>query len=307
MCDCIAFLSYVETGAAAVLYKKGQVEPVKSVQKYIGPAREHNTYEAEAVGGILAMWLIKSTPEISRKTVSFYIDNQSLIHSLHRPKATSGQHLVKNLLSEAKKVNARLRIRWISGHTNVPGNEKADELAGEAAEGRSSRQEDLPPKLRFQIPISASATKQDYHSTLMRKWKTMWTQSPRMTRFSEQIDKDFPFTKYRKLQNGLTREQASVVIQIRCGHIPLNVYLHRIGKTASQICQKCNNGEEGVPETVKHFVFECPAYTEKRRIMENVTGTGQTDLKAIMNDLKKLKALTAYINQTRRFTQQELP
>ena len=73
------------------------------------------------------------------------------------------------------------------------------------------------------------------------------------------------------------------------------------------MCQKCNQGEEGVPETVKHFVFECPTYTENRRVMENVTGRGQTDLKEIMMDLKKLRALTAYINQTKRFKQQELP
>jgi ribonuclease HI len=296
-----------ETGAAAVLYNKGQTEPVKSTQKYIGPAQEHNTYKAEVVGAILAMWLIKSTPETSGKTVSLYTDNQSLIHSMHRPRATSGQHLVKNLISEAKKVNARLQIKWISGHSNVPGNEKADELAGEAAGGRSSRQEDLPPKLRFQIPMSASATKQEYHSSLLRKWKAMWTQFPRRTKFSEQIDEDFLFTKYRKLRNGLTREQASIVMQIRCRHIPLNAYLHRIEKSASRMCQKCNQGEEGVPETVKHFVFECPTYTENRRVMENVTGRGQTDLKEIMTDLKKLKALTAYINQTKRFKQQELP
>jgi ribonuclease HI len=296
-----------KTGAAAVLYRKGQAEPLKTIQKYIGPAREHNTFEAEAVGGILAMWLLKSTPETYGKTVSFYTDNQSLIQSLHSPKATSGQHLVKNLVKEAKEVNARLQIRWISGHSNVSGNEKADELAGKAAEGRSSRQEDLPPKLQPQIPTSASAMKQDYHRTLMRRWKEMWTKSPRMLRFSEQINEDFLFMKYHKLRNGLTREQASVVMQIRCGHIPLNAYLHRIGKTASRTCQECTNREDGVPETVKHFIFECPAYTEKWHIMERVTGTRQDDLRTIMKDLKKLKALTAYVNQTGRLKRQELP
>jgi ribonuclease HI len=134
-------------GETGVLYRKGQADLLKTIQKYIGPAREHNTFEAEAVGGILAMWLLKSTPKTYGKTVSFYTDNQSLIQSLHSPKATSGQPLVKNLAREAKEVNARLQIRWISGHSNVPGNEKADKLAGKAAEGRSSRQENLPPKL----------------------------------------------------------------------------------------------------------------------------------------------------------------
>jgi ribonuclease HI len=290
-----------ETGAAAVLYRKGCNSPLKSFQKYIGPVQKHNTFEAEAIGGILAMWLLKCTPETHGKMVSFYTDNQSLIRSLHRPKATSGQHLVKNLIDAAKEVNGRLKIRWISGHSNVPGNKKADELAGKAAEGNSSRQRDLLAKLQVPIPSSASAVKQSYHEHLLDKWKDIWAESPRKPRFTEEIDDNFPFNKYRKLHNGLTRGQASIIMQVRCGHIPLNAYLHRIGKSETRTCQNCSNGQDEAPETVKHFIFECPAYTEQRRTMEHAIGEEHNNLKGIMQDVKKMKALTAYINQTGRF------
>jgi hypothetical protein len=62
-------------GAAAVLYRKGRYTPMDSLKFYIGPMTKHNTYEAETIGAILAMWLLKTRPEIISKKVSLYIDN----------------------------------------------------------------------------------------------------------------------------------------------------------------------------------------------------------------------------------------
>src|ERR1700678_2742876 len=42
-------------GAAAVLYKKGKVGPLKTLKMFIGASEEHNVYEAEAVGVVLAL------------------------------------------------------------------------------------------------------------------------------------------------------------------------------------------------------------------------------------------------------------
>ena len=47
-----------EVGAAAVMYKKGRLTPIDQRQCYIGPRKEHNTYEAEDIGGILGTWLL---------------------------------------------------------------------------------------------------------------------------------------------------------------------------------------------------------------------------------------------------------
>jgi hypothetical protein len=39
-------------GAAAILYKKDFIRPVKEVQVHLGSKSKHNTYEAEATGVI---------------------------------------------------------------------------------------------------------------------------------------------------------------------------------------------------------------------------------------------------------------
>jgi len=43
---------------AALIVKKGNPRPTKIIKVYIGSSTEHNSYEAEVVGGILDLWLI---------------------------------------------------------------------------------------------------------------------------------------------------------------------------------------------------------------------------------------------------------
>jgi RecB family endonuclease NucS len=49
------------------MYKKGALMPVSQLKAYLGPSTEHNNYEAEVVGGILAMWIITNNPDTHRK------------------------------------------------------------------------------------------------------------------------------------------------------------------------------------------------------------------------------------------------
>jgi len=289
-------------GAAAVLYKKGQARPVNQLKAYLGPMTKHNTYEGEAVGGILALWLIHVTIETVLKTISLYVDNQAFIKASVKPKATPGQYLIRDFADEANAVGPRLSVRWISSHDDVTGNERADKLAKEAAAGRASRRIDLPPLLRRTLPTSASAKNQDHMEHLKKDWNTLWLNSPRRSRINR-IDSSFPFSKYRKRQNELSREQASLLMQVRSGHFPLNVFLFRIGKSDTKQCQACQlqPDEEAPPETLNHFLFECEAYTAQRTTLARIIGRENLNLKAIMQHTKSMKALVHYIKKTRRF------
>ncbi|KIJ90820.1 hypothetical protein K443DRAFT_40860, partial [Laccaria amethystina LaAM-08-1] len=46
-------------GAAAVLYRKGITEPVKTLRFHLGSLKKHTTYEGETVGSILAVWMLQ--------------------------------------------------------------------------------------------------------------------------------------------------------------------------------------------------------------------------------------------------------
>ena len=90
-------------------------------------------------------------------------------------------------------INPNLTINWILSHSNVKGNEEADQLAKKAAEGRSSTAITLPHPLRSPLPKSTSAVKQAFHATLHKTWLEKWGHSPRMVRLTQTGD-----VKYEK-------------------------------------------------------------------------------------------------------------
>ena len=102
---------------------------MKEIQAYLGPKTKHNTYEAEATGAILAIWIIRNTIETIEKSVSLYIDNQAIIMALAGNGHSSGQHLICAIKTEAGGLPCNITFRWILSHREVKGNEAADKLA----------------------------------------------------------------------------------------------------------------------------------------------------------------------------------
>ena len=288
-------------GAAAVLYRKGQVRPVGDRTKHLGSRLRHINQEGEMVGILLAVWLIHSTPGTAGKRVTIYTDSRTVLQGVDRPNATAGQYLLREIRRAVNGSLAKITLRWISSHSGVKGNEKADRLAKEAAAGRSSLKDELPPLLRTKLLISAAAAKQAYVDKLKARWKEEWSTSPRRAR-TERFDADFPFNKYRGRQDTLRREHASVLMQVRSTHFPLNRYLHRIGKTDTGHCRACapEPGQETPLETLDHFLFDCKAHDAHRRTLLKSVGRSSFNLHDIMQDTKKMKALFHYIRKTRR-------
>jgi hypothetical protein len=220
------------------------------------------------------MHLIENTPDTNYKKISICIDNQALIKSTTRPKAVSEQYLLQHLSTRANNSRAKINIKWISSHSGVSGNEKADKLAKErakeAGEGRASRKADLPPILRKPVPINASASKQEYLAHLKRAWKGSWLHLPRKGKI-ERLDDSFPFNSYRERQDKLSRLHASSLMQLRSGHLPLNFYLYRIKKSETKNCRACRPepGDEALKETISHFLYDCEAYTIEPSLTRN--------------------------------------
>ncbi|KAF8808249.1 hypothetical protein BYT27DRAFT_7027817, partial [Phlegmacium glaucopus] len=90
-------------------------------------------------------------------------------------------------------------------------------------------------------------------------------------------------------------------IQLRTNHIPLNAYLHRIGKAESKKCDSCwRVRHEVVTETVVHFLFECPSFDYERHDLDRKLGAQSRNLRAILANKDHVKELIRYIGRTRR-------
>ena len=133
----------------------------------------------------------------------------------------------------------------------------------------------------------------------------MWSHSPRKDRFVL-TDPDFPFNKFRTRLFKLARNQASLIMQIRTGHIPLNFYLRRIGKIDSDKCLKCDGHPDNTQpkESINHFIFECQEYHEARQSLVAKVGRSRFTMSKIMKNSDHMKALVTYINRTKRFTEE---
>jgi hypothetical protein len=187
-----------------------------------------------------------------------------------------------------------LLVKWVPGHMEIVGNEKADEVARKAASGSSSVRK-LPAPLRKVLPRSKSAARQEYHRKVKSAAMEVWTSSPRFERMA-MIDPDLSHVKFAKLTRGISRNQASVLFQLRSGHVPLNTYLHRIKKADSPVCPGCLHHRE----TVMHYIMRCEAHTVVRQIMFNAAGRDARNLGLLLSTLELLPHLFRYIRATER-------
>lgn len=88
-------------GAVAVIYKKNDDTPFKSLKYHLGDLTEHTTYEAEGIGGILAAHLLKGIePNIGQNLVTIYMDSQALLMSLNSRQSAPSQY-IKILLNDS--------------------------------------------------------------------------------------------------------------------------------------------------------------------------------------------------------------
>ena len=292
-----------KVGAAAVLKRVGS--PDRVLMLHLGTTEQHTVYEAELVGMILGLHLIKTEPR-NKVKCALSVDNQAALSAIGSKMNKSGQHLAANLLKLAKQLKKRggngrfgLTFRWSAGHVGIEGNEDADKAAKRAAEGISSDSKDLPHHLRKTLSYSLSATRQSQNEKLKHRWMAMWSKSPRYHRISYP-DLLTPYSqKFLKYisSEGVSRVAASRVFQLRVGHAPLNQYLHRFKKMTSSQCPACGHPAE----TVEHFLLKCPKYTHERWPLLNRIGRNPPKLEKILSDAELLVPLINYIEASERF------
>jgi ribonuclease HI len=265
---------------------------------HLGPAHQHTVFEGELVGAILALHSIRPTRRAQAVTIA--MDNQAAIRALAKPGRKPGQHLIvtfhrllNRLLSKSPRLSVRLT--WIPGHANIPGNEKADENAREAAVGESSPPNKLPSALRKALPHSLSAAKSHQNLLLHEEWHRLWKSSPRWTRL-QQIDKSTPFRQTHRCVNTLSRRNSSLIVQFRTQKVALNSFLHKIGQHDNGLCETCHT-----PEDVNHFFFFCSRFTHQRELLKSSLGRHSNSLHYLLSSPKGIKHALTFIHNTRRF------
>jgi ribonuclease HI len=286
-------------GAAVMKTKDGEVE---SRRVYLGTMEEHTVFEAELIGLILGLDLIRSVPRLCSATI--LIDNQAAIRAVARPRPQPGQYLVRlfhRTLDALRRQRRTLKlcIPWVPGHQDIEGNEAADEEAKRAAQGDSSALS-KPLLPLHDLPISVAALKAARKKLVARQRGAEWETS-RVGKRIAQVDKTPPGKSTLKWYADLPRRQCSILTQLRTGHIGLNAYLARFGIVDTSHCPTCNE-----PETVNHFLFTCRRFGQQRDVLRRALHAAnhqQLSKRSLLGKSKNRTLLLDYVAATGRFPQ----
>ena len=284
-------------GTAAVLFRDGH--KAKSIRYWLSPLMRHTTYEAEAVGVLLAVELVRRERGVHSATTC--LDNQAVMQALGDRSAKPAQALL-NLVHEGcsdwldgdRRGRRQLSINWVSRHDGVHGNERADEEARKAASEGSSLEAELLESLQeCTLPCSLAALGGKFKETLKHRWKAMWAKSPWKGRI-DKIDDKLPSHSFLMATSQLTRAQASILMQLRTGHILLNYFLHKIGKVDSPTCQTTD-------ETVHHYLLDCLGLVHECHSLAQAMGRNSKSMRHLLGNWHAYKALLKYVRTTGRF------
>ncbi|KAJ3743042.1 hypothetical protein DFH05DRAFT_1526563 [Lentinula detonsa] len=91
-------------GAAAVLYKHGELQPEATLRYQLGPISKHTTFDAEGVGILLGLNIIdKYMFDPNPRDTLICLDGRSAIEALWAQNTTSGKNIVDATLQLARQ------------------------------------------------------------------------------------------------------------------------------------------------------------------------------------------------------------
>jgi hypothetical protein len=280
----------------------------------VGSDERMNVYYGQ-LGAIYeaAMYVKTMIPRVSMAPssirVTFVTNNRTVLDSLANPGNQSGQSLLCHIIYvilEIVERGTQVELQWLAAHDLTEGNLEVRSLLGRGPEEPSSP--DPPPQW---ADTQIRSTLWSEMRRKISKAKIEEFQKRAGGKFTRTLDNALPGKHTRLLYDGLNRQEAAILAQLRTGHASLRGFLFSIRQSDSGTCT-C--GEE--TESVRHFLFQCRRWDHPRNDMIQAMGdrfgdlsfalggrSGQvgTDGKPVDGDLSRWKPNLEVVRTVLRF------
>ena len=179
--------------------------------------------------------------------VAIFSDSLSSLQAIESRKMK--HHLVRRIIgicSRLARTCQELVLVWSPSHVGIPGNERADSLAKEAA---------VSGQISVNMRLSRNEVEFLISSHCQDLWETYYANSGEESHY-----KTIWPDPCKPKEGNLSRKYSRILFRLETGHCRLNYHLHRIGCHPNGLCSECR-----IEETVEHFVLYCTKYTHYRQ------------------------------------------
>ncbi|XP_043262786.1 uncharacterized protein LOC122403361 [Colletes gigas] len=233
-------------------------------------------FSCEAYAALEALKYIDEVENKDNKYV-IYTDSMSTLAALRT--FNSGNPIMKQIVETYNEIlsnnkAAEILFGWVPSHLGIRGNERADQIAKEAA-NQQCQSLSVPA---FHKDILVSLLK-----VIKNNWNIAWENS-RAT-YMHCVRNDIFERSPAFLFN---RKQQSVLTRIRIGHTNFS-HVHLIKKEDCPMCINCN-----LRNSIHHIISSCPVYESERRHFE--VNEDSKELTRTFNSCGKLLKFLKHVN-----------
>jgi ribonuclease HI len=277
-------------GVGLTAYHAGREVAARSVCM----GRKAEVYDAEMKGLAMGAAFMKSYtnahPEV--KHVHIFADNYAALNAIHDLSQKAGQAYAMRFKSTIYAFldtteDRTVELGWSPGHKDIPGNERADDLAKRGAEMWAP---DAP---------TLTHAKRITKEKAMTAWTADWAATRRAGKFG--AANNFPPTlKPHDHFTSTSREVYGRLVQCRTGHAFIGEYYDRFVPTKRTKC-RC-----GAPfQTREHIIRRCTLYAAHRHILRET----HPDLNVadLIGTKDGLETLTKFLQSSGAFTKSGEP
>ncbi|XP_067143919.1 uncharacterized protein [Centruroides vittatus] len=173
---------------------------------------------------------------LREKEVLICTDSRSALDTLKKYKDDNRTTVkIKKMIKESTG-KGTIQFKWVKAHVGLEGNERADELAKQAACVSDLDYNELP----------VLHIKRELNKKMNQRWQTTWNQSPK-GRFTHNI---LPNIQER-LEDLKWMTIDFITTQMLSGHAKCMAYFFKTGKSDSEYCD-CENEHQTVEHLVEH-------------------------------------------------------
>ena len=234
-------------GTGVALYKNADIIMEKS--QSLGNTT--TIFQAEIMA-ILILCQYITTLDHQATALHICIDSKAAIQALNGTITRS--HLVKDTADILNQLSQTLNItlHWVPAHSNIDGNEKADNLANIGSDNPPIGPHPFTPFTNTTLNNILDSHFRSMHRKRLINYKNKDLHLNLITSF---------FDKEHSIIKEMHRQDIRTITHLLTGCSFLGHYQKKIGNEHSSICNKCQEEDE----TTAHYLARCPAFILYRK------------------------------------------